>query len=87
MKQSQNPEARTSLDQWIPYCDAFPEGIPSAIYQDGFDHRLPYPGDHGIRFELQHGKERVLALYEKLIPEERRNAQPPKLPDEGTGRD
>ena len=32
-------------------CDAFPDGIPDAIYQDGFDHTKPYPGDHGIRFE------------------------------------
>lgn len=31
-------------------CDAFPDGIPDAIYQDGFDHRRAYPGDHGIRY-------------------------------------
>ena len=28
-------------------CDAYPEGI----LQRGLDHRKPYPGDHGIRFE------------------------------------
>jgi hypothetical protein len=33
-------------------CAAFPDGIPLAIIQDEFDHRLPHPGDNGIRFEL-----------------------------------
>ena len=32
-------------------CDAYPEGIPDGILQRGLDHRKPYPGDHGIRFE------------------------------------
>ena len=31
-------------------CDAFPEGIPEAIYLSRFDHRMPYAGDHGIVF-------------------------------------
>ncbi|MFF7358949.1 hypothetical protein ACFZA1_41070 [Streptomyces filipinensis] len=82
VQQRLNPEAKNSLDQWIPYCDAFPEGIPRSIYQGGFDHRLPYPGDHGVRFELHAGKERVLALYEKLVPEERRTATPQDFPDD-----
>ena len=32
-------------------CDAFPYGIPAAILSNRFDHRNPFPGDHGIRFE------------------------------------
>ena len=34
-----------------PQCDAFPDKIPDAIYDLGHDHRKPYPGDNGIRFE------------------------------------
>ena len=33
------------------YCDAFPEGIPDVIMTGMFDHRQPFEGDHGIRYE------------------------------------
>jgi hypothetical protein len=32
-------------------CRAFPSGIPGAILLGDADHREPWPGDHGIRFE------------------------------------
>lgn len=38
-------------------CVAFPDGIPSAIYWDGrADHRRPWPGDRGVRFEQDPNK-------------------------------
>lgn len=33
------------------FCDAFPGGIPDAIFDGEVKHTKPYPGDHGIRFE------------------------------------
>ena len=32
-------------------CQAFPKGIPDEILFNRADHRKPYPGDRGIRFE------------------------------------
>jgi hypothetical protein len=35
----------------IHECDAFPDRIPDEIWRGDNDHKKPYPGDHGIRFE------------------------------------
>lgn len=32
-------------------CKAYPEGIPEPIFNEEHDHREPYKGDNGIRFE------------------------------------
>lgn len=39
----------------IPVCDAFPDGIPRKISEMKYDHRNPFPGDQGIRFEAREG--------------------------------
>lgn len=38
-------------------CTAFPDGIPDEILMDGAakEHREPFPGDNGIRFEPHAG--------------------------------
>jgi hypothetical protein len=32
-------------------CPAFPAGIPEEIQWNQYDHRLPHPDDHGVRYE------------------------------------
>lgn len=47
------------IEKWIPYdtlfrkptCTAFPNGIPTVVFDGEFDHSEPYKGDNGIRFE------------------------------------
>jgi hypothetical protein len=34
-------------------CDAFPDGIPFAVLTGAFEHRKPYPGDHGIQWSAK----------------------------------
>ena len=41
-----------SMDNGNLCCDAFPKGIPVYIIW-GYDHREPYPYDHGVRFEIR----------------------------------
>jgi hypothetical protein len=34
-----------------PHCAAFPDEIPMAILLNEHDHKTPFAGDHGVRFE------------------------------------
>jgi hypothetical protein len=39
----------TTDDLW-PCCKAYPDGVPSEIVDNDWDHRKPQPGDNGIQF-------------------------------------
>ncbi|MEV4675532.1 MULTISPECIES: hypothetical protein [Actinomadura] len=52
----------------IDFCAAFPDEIPDDISFHGFDHRLPYPTDGGIRHELRPDMADLLAAFEEETP-------------------
>jgi hypothetical protein len=47
-----------------PRCSAFPKGIPNEILLSKADHRQPFAGDNGIRFDPQDAK---AAEYAKTL--------------------
>lgn len=49
-----------------PTCEAFPDGIPDAIYFEAFDHRDPFPGDNGVRFVPSGEALDLVDLYDSL---------------------
>ena len=44
-------QGRVADADQLPTCAAFPDGIPERITLEDFDHRRPYPGDGGTRYE------------------------------------
>lgn len=71
LRKRANPGAVSTLDKWIPYCEAFPDRVPKDIYVGQFDHRQPHPGDNGIRYVLREGRESVLESYEISVARRR----------------
>lgn len=45
--------AHLARDSEQATCSAFPEGIPEEIWTNRHDHHQPYPGDEGVRFQIQ----------------------------------
>jgi hypothetical protein len=54
----------TSPDLREPRCTAFPDGIPNEILLSRADHRQPFAGDNGIRFDP---KDADAAKYAEFI--------------------
>ena len=42
--------AKKSHEQGVSMCEAFPAGIPDAIFFNEANHKVPYPGDNGLQF-------------------------------------
>lgn len=64
--------------QQAAVCTAFPDGIPDRILRDGYDHRLPFPGDGGQHF-VRNPDEPLPPGF----PEETPTQQPIRLADPG----
>lgn len=50
-------------DEDVETCGAFPDGIPTAILEVSVDHRYPFEGDAGIRFEFRLSLIKEAPLY------------------------
>ena len=52
------------FDERTGACAAFPQGIPIEITRKLYDHRYPYPGDHGIMFQLSPTRDQILKSFD-----------------------
>jgi hypothetical protein len=50
-----SPFSEEATDQTGPWCEAFPQAIPSEIYDNTVDHRQPVQGDHGLQWIAREG--------------------------------
>lgn len=57
-----------------PKCAAFSSGIPREVVLSRVDHRLPYPGDQGIRFDPVDPYHAALAAFMFASTEEESDA-------------
>ena len=61
-------------------CEAFPKGIPDKILVQAGDHRKPFPGDGGVRFEPKDAAAAQWVDYAWAPPKETNNANlPPNI--------
>ena len=49
-------------------CRAFPTGIPDEIVDNRHDHRLPFDGDFGVRFEPEIVEIEFLEMEDEAVP-------------------
>jgi len=47
-------------------CAAYPARIPRAILFQHYDHRTPFAGDGGIRFETATGKQHLVEAFDHV---------------------
>lgn len=50
-----SPFSPEATGQDGPWCEAFPTGIPEAVYDNTLDHREPVDGDHGLQWLARPG--------------------------------
>lgn len=65
-------------DETTYYCEAYPEGVPEAVFFSG--HLYPKPGDNGLQFKIREGEK--LPEYLNQTQEEE-NSEYQELLDSG----